>query len=90
MYKVLKFKSPRGIEIVFDDFVDNREEYGTYWAEICPAHVRQYRGVLGHRCGDRGESAGICCIKGCENDSDRYVDFDATEVTIEKIDDTEL
>ena len=73
------FRSPRGKEIVFDDWVDNRAEYGSYWTNMCPHCHHQHRAILGKRASDDG-AIGICSVKGCENEAKYYVDFDEKEV----------
>lgn len=67
-------------QIIFDDFVDNRAEYGSYWAEMCPCCYEKYKDILGKRVDDGGIAQGACCVKGCWKDADYYVDFDENEV----------
>lgn len=75
------YNSKRGKQIVFDDYVNNTEEYNSYWVEMCPHCHNKYRGILGSRADDRGSAQGICSVKGCENTADYYVDFDENEVS---------
>lgn len=63
------FRSPRGKEIIFDDFEDNTEEYGSYWVEMCPHCHNKYRSILGHRADEGGTAAGACSVVGCENEA---------------------
>lgn len=75
------YTSKRGKQVVFDDFCDDTEEYGTYWAEMCECCHGKYKSILGKRCKDDG-AGGVCSVKGCENDALYYVDFDTSEVEI--------
>ena len=68
--------------IIFDDFVDNRAEYGSYWAEMCPCCYEKCKDILGSRVDDGGIAQGTCCVKGCWNNADCYVDFDEEEVQV--------
>ena len=69
-------------QIIFDDFTDNRAEYGSYWAEMCPCCYEKYKDILGKRVDDGGIAQGTCCVKGCWKDADYYVDFDEKDVWI--------
>ena len=79
------YTSPRGKQIVFDDFADNTEEYQSYWIEMCPHCHNKYRSILGKRA-DRGSAWGTCSVDGCENEADYYVDFDEKEVKFSETD----
>lgn len=81
----MKFTSPRGRTVYFDDYVDNTEEYQSYWAELCPHHHNKYRRILGQRVHD-GSPMGTCSVRGCEKDASYYVDFNMNEVTFEYTD----
>lgn len=72
--------SKRGKQIIFDDYVDNTEEYGSYWVEMCLHCYNKYRSILGNRIDDGGTAQGTCSVRGCENKADYYVDFDKNEV----------
>lgn len=74
------YNSKREKQIVFDDYVDNTEEYNSYWVEMCPHCHNKYRGILGSRVDDGGIAQEICSVKDCENTADYYVDFDENEV----------
>lgn len=74
------YTSKRGKQIVFDDFVDNTEEYNSYWVEMCKHCRNKYRGILGNRVDDDNSPWGTCSVKGCGNFSYYYVDFDMNEV----------
>ena len=74
--KVMIYKN-----IVFDDFVDNTEEYDSYYVEMCPYCYNKYKNVLDRRVDDGGAACGTCSVKSCENESDYYVDFDMNEVS---------
>lgn len=78
----LIYHSKRGKTIEFDDFVDNRNEYGTYYVEMCKHCHNKYRGILGSRCDDGGTAQGTCSVNGCSNQADYYVDFGIHEVMI--------
>ena len=70
----------KGIE--FDDFVDEVEEYGTYYVHICDACYQKHKTEIGNKI-DRGSANGICSVAGCENEAEHYVDFWGKDV-IEK------
>lgn len=72
------YASKRGKQIVFDDWVDNTEEYNSYWVEMCSHCHNKYRGILGKRASDG--AMGTCSVKCCENEADYYVDFSKDEV----------
>ena len=73
------YTSPRGKQIVFDDYQEN-EEYNSYWAEMCPRCHNKYKGILGKRI-DKG-AIGTCSVKGCYHEAFYYVDFDTKEIQI--------
>jgi len=74
------YTSKRGKQIIFNNFGDNTKEYNSYWVGMCPHCHNKYRGILGKRCDDRDTARGTCCVKGCENKADYYVEFDKNEV----------
>jgi hypothetical protein len=37
------YTAKRGSKIVFDDYVDNTEEYDIYWAEMCMHCYNKYK-----------------------------------------------
>lgn len=74
------YTSKRGKQIIFDDYVNNTEEYGSYWVEMCPHCYNKYRNILGNRVDDGGIAQGTCSVRGCTNEADYYVDFDKNEV----------
>ena len=76
------YTSKRGKQIVFDDFCDETEEYGTYYVEMCPHCHNKYKGILGKRCDDSGGAMGTCSVEGCEKEASYYVDFAKNEVKI--------
>lgn len=67
-------------EIVFDDFVDQREEYGGYYACMCGSCRDKYKHILGNRIDDGISGFGICSVDECWNEYECYVDFDMNEV----------
>lgn len=76
------YTSNEGKQIIFDDYVDNTEEYNSYWVEMCSRCRDKYKRILGNRCDDGGACNGTCSVKGCTNEADYYVDFDKSEVEI--------
>jgi hypothetical protein len=70
-------------KVVFDDFVDSTEEYGTYWCGICPCCLEKYKSILGNRVDEVGY--GTCSVEGCWNKAEHYVDFDQNEVYIQRV-----
>ena len=84
MSTIMKFTSPRGKIIEFDDFVDNTEEYDSYWVEMCPHCHNKYKNILGQRAGDG--AMGTCSVNGCMNEANYYVDFDMKEVSFVGVD----
>lgn len=73
------YKSSRGKTIEFDDYVDNIEEYDSYWVGMCPCCHNKYKGILGQRASSGG--SGACSVLGCENEAEYYVDFNKNEVS---------
>ena len=78
MRRNLVYQSIDGKKIIFDDFVDNTEEYNSYWVGMCTDCYNKYKGILGNRADDCG--SGCCSVCGCSNEADYYVDFDMNEV----------
>lgn len=74
------FESPSGAKVVFDDFTDNTEEYGSYWVEMCSRCYEKYGAFLELRVDESGSACGTCSVEGCEHQADYYVDFDEREV----------
>ena len=66
-------------KIVFDDYTDSTEEYGTFWVGMCEECYKKHKDILGNRVDDFG--SGVCSVKGCQNEADHYVDFLKDEVT---------
>ena len=73
------FKAKNGNKIVFDDYVDNTEEYDSYYVEMCQDCFNKHKDDIGFRIDEDG-ACGICSVKGCSNEADYYVDFDKDEV----------
>lgn len=71
-------------QIVFDDYVDNTEEYSSYYVEMCGRCIEKYRKILGDRIDDGDAACGTCSVKGCSREADCYVDFDMNEVAFTK------
>lgn len=71
----------KGIE--FDDFVDEVEEYGTYYVHICDTCYQKYKTEIGDRI-DKDSANGYCSVKGCWNEAEHYVDFTPEDVQIVK------
>ena len=80
MKKNMKFVAHNGASIVFDDWNDEVEEYGTYWGGMCQECFNKFKNILGDIVSD---GSGCCSVKGCENEADYYVDFLKDEVTFE-------
>lgn len=78
--KDMKFVAHNGMDIVFDDWNDETEEYGTYWVGMCQECFNKFKNILGDRVSD---GSGWCSVKGCENEADYYVDFLKDEVVFE-------
>ena len=76
----MKFVAHNGMNIVFDDWNDEVEEYGTYWGGMCQECFNKFKNILGDRVSD---GSGCCSVKGCENVADYYVDFLKNEVSFE-------
>ena len=56
--------------IVFDDFIVSDD--GGIWSQICDSCISKYWidvAILD------GAGRGICGVKGCDNESDNYIDF---------------
>ena len=75
MYKLLY----KGIK--FDDFVDEVEEYGTYYVEICNKCYQKHKAEIGNRL-DENSAEGCCSVEGCWNDADHYVGFVPDDIQI--------
>lgn len=65
--------------IVFDDFVNETKEYGSYYVCMCNNCRNKYKTILGNRIDDNS-GFGVCSVDDCFNESDCYVDFDMNEV----------
>ena len=85
MFEHMVFTSPRGKQIVFDDYcredwyMDDDTVIEVAWVEICPHCHRKYRGILGNRCDDGRTDHLTCSVKGCNNQAHYYVDFNLSE-----------
>lgn len=64
--------------ITFDDFVDESEEYGTCYVEMCSHCYNKHESVLGGNIS--GTAWGTCSVDGCWNEADYYIDFNVNEV----------
>ena len=71
-------------KIVFDDYADRTEEYDCCEVEMCPQCYNKYKNAIEERADDGGIAGGTCSVKGCNNQSDRYVDFWQDEVSFEQ------
>lgn len=80
--KVMVYTSPRGKTIVFDDWEDETEEYGIFWAEMCPRCRNKFRGILGKRISDDG-AVGTCYVQGCWNEATYYAEFNKNEISFQ-------
>lgn len=77
--KNMIFKYDKNL-IVFDDYVDETEEYDAYYVEVCSCCRDKYKSVLAIRVDDDGSCWGTCFVDGCNNEADYYVDFNKDEV----------
>lgn len=81
---LLVYKSPRGKTIEFDDFEDERVEYGVYWAPMCPHCHNKYKQLLKRSCftvSSGGSDTMSCGVLGCTNEiGGYYVDIDMNYV----------
>lgn len=68
----------KGIE--FDDFVDEVEEYGTYYVHMCDSCYQKHKKSIGNRI-DKGSANGYCSVAGCENEAEHYVDFSPEDIS---------
>lgn len=82
MREMLFYSPKRRKPIIFDDWVDNTEEYDSYWAEMCPQCYKKYKKILGKRVSNGAQ--GTCSVKGCINEADYYIDFYKHEVTFKE------
>lgn len=82
--KKMIYTASNGKEVAFDAWEDDREEWGIYWADMCPKCYKKYRSILGNRA-HRDRSGEACCyVCGCEaTDADYYIDFKPEEVRFE-------
>lgn len=67
-------------KIVFDDYVDTSDEFGTCWSQIYPRCIKRYKSALNGRLSDGGSGYAICGVEGCCNTAETYVDFKRNEV----------
>lgn len=78
------YTAANGREIIFDAWEDSTEEFGTYWADICPDCCKKYKKELWGKIADGASGEASCYICGCENtNAEAYVDFDKNEVRFE-------
>lgn len=86
--KKMIYTAPNGKEVAFDAWEDDTEEYGTYWADICPECCKKYKKELWGKLSDGASGEASCYICGCENtNAEAYVDFDKNEVRFEQEED---
>ena len=82
--KKMIYRVSNGKEIVFDAWEDNVNEYGTYWADICPECCKKFGNILDGKISDGASGEACCYICGCENrNAEAYVDFAADDVQFE-------
>ena len=70
--------------IVFDDFEIEEDDDGnpSAWTEICPRCKKKYFGSLAKRASfDEGAANGTCCVVGCWEKADDYIDFNINDVS---------
>lgn len=69
--------------IVFDDFVDETEEYGTFYVHICEPCYQKHKNKIGNRI-DKGSANGYCSVEGCQNEAEHYIDFVPNDIIIKE------
>jgi hypothetical protein len=63
--------------IKFDDFVVDAD--GGVWSQVCNGCVDNHKIDEKHL---SDEGSGICGVNGCDNESDKYIDWTVNEVTV--------
>lgn len=77
--------SKNGKQIIFDDFVSGRnKEYSDCYVEMCYRCLNKYKDILENRIDEGSSPYGICSVRGCSNEADRYVDFDISDAQMLK------
>lgn len=66
-------KTINGIALEFDD-VTTGDEFNE-WSGICNYCIDKHN-IPSRLVTDDGDGSGICGVKGCCNESDRYIDFE--------------
>lgn len=69
--------------IQFDDFEVEEDDDGKLfaWTEMCPRCKKKYVSLLKDASWDDGAAIGTCCVVGCWNEADSYVDMDINDVS---------
>jgi hypothetical protein len=57
--------------VIFDDYTKNED--GIYWARLCKECSQ--KNIFKNELDNTG--SGICGVKGCNNESEYYIDFSA-------------
>jgi hypothetical protein len=67
--------------IVFDDYVKAYDEEGEYYSQICDDCAKKLIATkqINERMLDKYAAGGICCVQGCQHESDHYIDFYSDE-----------
>lgn len=79
----LAYKLKDGNDLLFDDYINESEDYGTYYVLMCEDCRRKYAENFKHEPKAVTSGAnGICSVCGCENEADYYIDFDTSHVSL--------
>lgn len=86
--KKMIYTSPRGKEVVFDDFCKEKSDNSLHseesvWCEMCSHCHNRFKNILKGRFDEKGTAQGTCSVEGCNNEADYYVDFQTTECSFE-------
>lgn len=79
MKKFVFNNSNEKFQIIFDDAVDEREEYDSWWVGMCSECFSKHKESLKNKADNCG--SGICSVHGCNNEADFYIDFKSDELS---------
>lgn len=68
----------RKCNIIFDDYNDERKEYGSWWVGMCEKCFCKYKAYVEPKSDNCG--SGCCSVLGCNNEAEYYIDFKAEEL----------
>ena len=66
MSKKMIYASPKGENIVFDNWTEN-EEFEGLWVDLCPECLSKYQDILKGKLDDAGSGTAACSVYGCSN-----------------------